>query len=117
MTIDLGSTVLLVERFSVDPRIAYIPSTALAVIFVFLANKFFTFRNREKQYGSQLLKFAFVYGVAVVSNLTISYTLYWIGLHYLLSKIIAIGIGAVWNYAMSHAFVFKKTQREEVVIV
>lgn len=117
MMIDLGTVTVLVERFGVDPRIAYIPSTGLAVVFVFLANKFFTFRNHEKSYGSQLLKFAFVYGIAIISNLTVSYGLYWLGVHYLLSKVIAIGFGAIWNYAMSHAFVFKKTPVKQEVVV
>lgn len=115
-TIDLGSTAFLVEFADIDPHIAYIPSTLLAVIFVFMANKFFTFKNRESDVGRQALKFAFVYGAAIVSNLTISWTLLWLGLHYIPAKIGAIGVGAVWNYTMSHGFVFRKREQVDVVV-
>lgn len=116
-SIDLGTATALVELFDVPAHIAYIPSTFLAVAFVFTANKFFTFRNRERDVGWQVLKFAFVYGTAIASNLAISWTLLWLGLHYLLAKSIAIGIGALWNYSMSHGFVFRKREEIDVAIV
>jgi putative flippase GtrA len=117
MSIDLGTAAFLVEVFEWDPRLAYIPSTALAVVFVFLANKHFTFRNEARHYGSQFVKFAIVYGSAIAFNLGISYSLLWLGIHYLFSKIAAIGIVAVWNYTLSHSFVFRKREDVDVAIV
>jgi dolichol-phosphate mannosyltransferase len=116
-TIDLSTLTIQVELLGIPEGIAFLPSTAFAVTFVFLANKYFTFKNRERQYGSQMLKFIMVYGVAVASNLTISYVLLWLGVHYLLARISAIGVGAVWNYAMSHGFVFKKSEKVDAVVV
>lgn len=107
-SLDLGSLTFLVEVLDMDPRVGFIFSTLLAVIFVFIANKRFTFENRELRYGQQVLKFALVYGVAIMLNLTISYTLLWFGMYYLLAKICAIGFGAFWNYTLSHSFVFRK---------
>lgn len=117
--IDLGSLTLFVEYGGMDERIAVIPSTLCSVTVVFFLNKFITFRNKEKKMGAQAFKFAIVYGVAIISNITISALLITLGLHYLLAKAAAIGVGAFWNYAMSHGFVFKKTDpiTEEVVIV
>jgi putative flippase GtrA len=115
--IDISSLTLLVERFAVDPRIAVILSSLVGASFVFVANKFFTFRNREKRYGSQVFKFFMVYGVSILTNAVISNLLLWAGVYYLLAKIIAIGIGAVWNYLLSHGFVFKKTEDVDAVIV
>jgi putative flippase GtrA len=116
-SIDLGSLTLFVEYGGIDPGIAFIPSVLLAVIFVFLANKHFTFRNHEKNYGRQAFKFALVYGTAIVFNLSVSWALLWLGLHYLIAKTAAIGIGAVWNYSLSHGFVFKKHERVEAAVV
>lgn len=109
--VDLGTLTLLVERFDVSEYIAPVFSTFLAITVVFIGNKFFTFRNRSKAYGNQLLKFGLVYGIAIASNLCITWVLIHLGVHYFLARCIAIGIGMVWNYSMSHAFVFKKTEQ------
>lgn len=117
--IDLGSLTLLVEYVGVEEHLAVIPSTLCAVCVVFLLNKHVTFKDKKGNYGPQILKFAFVYGVAILSNILISSGLILIGVHYFLSKVIAIAVGAIWNYAMSHGFVFKKGDpiTEEAVIV
>ena len=57
-----------------------------------------------------------VYGVAIVLNVLLSNALYWWGLHYFLAKIVAIGVIAVWNYSLSHGFIFKKKDRVEKVV-
>jgi len=58
-----------------------------------------------------------VYGVSIMANAAVSNVLLWFGLHYLLAKIIAVGIGALWNYALSHGFIFKKKEQVDVAIV
>ncbi len=114
--IDLGSLHLFVSAFEVSQYIAPIYSTLLSVTFVFLANRFFTFREAEKKYGSQALKFAFVYGVAIIMNIALTNTFIWVGIHYLLAKVLAIGVGVFWNYFMSHGFVFKASKEEDVAV-
>ena len=126
--IDLGSLTLFVEYFDIHPWYAFPLSTIPAVTAVFLINKFFTFKNRERKVGSQLLKFAMVYGVAIVLNLLMSYAFYWIGVRLLgdilrdvhialLARVGAIAIGAAWNYTLSHGFVFKKNEEVDAVVV
>lgn len=117
--IDLSSLAFFVEYLGVEKRIAVIFSTICAVIVVFILNKKFTFKNKEKKVGTQAMKFALVYGAAAISNISISAVLITIGVQYLLAKMAAIGIGAAWNYSMSHGFVFKKSDpvTEEVVVV
>lgn len=116
-TIDLTSLSLLVERFEVNEYLAVILSSLIGASFVFVANKFFTFGNREARYGSQALKFLLVYGVSIVGNALIAAVLIWLGVHYLLAKVIAVGMGAVWNYALSHGFIFKKNEPVDTVVV
>ena len=114
--IDFGTLTTLVEIFGMNPRIAYIPSTFLAAIFVFMMNRHFTFRSHAVSMRKQAAKFALVYGAAVCFNLGLSYLFLWVGVHYLLSKVLAIGVVALWNYSLSHFFVFSKKQEEEVVV-
>ncbi len=106
--IDLGTSTLLHERYAVSVPVSYICSTLLAVLFVFFMNKRFTFGNRETDTGKQLSKFLLVYGGAIILNFAISTGLFSLGVEYRIAKMIAIGIGAVINYILSHSFVFKK---------
>lgn len=116
-SIDLVSLTILVEFFEFSPHWGYVISTLLAVSIVFVGNKFFTFRNHEKRYVSQILKFALVYGCAVIFNVGLSSLFFISGIHYVVSKIFAIGIVAVWNYSLSHGFIFKKSEEVDVAIV
>ncbi len=115
--LDFSSLSFFVQVANVDPRVAVILSSCVGAAFVFVANKFFTFRNRETSYGNQIFKFVMVYGVSIISNAIISNLLLAIGVHYLLAKFLAIGVGAVWNYALSHGFIFKKKEEIDVAIV
>ncbi len=115
--LDMLSLTIFVEQLGVDERIAVILSSVVGASFVFVANKFFTFKNRERKAGSQVVKFMLVYGVSIVGNAAIANMLLWLGVHYILAKVVAVGVGAVWNYALSHGFVFKKKEDIDVVVV
>lgn len=108
--IDLSTLPLFVEVLGVPEMIAFICSSTLSVMFVFSFNKIVTFRRREVSgTGSQLLKFILVYGFAIALNATISSFFLWLGVHYFLSKVLAIGIGMVLNYTLSHTFIFAQS--------
>ena len=115
--IDLSTTTFLVEYGHMAPQFAYVPSSLLAVLFVFLSNKYFTFRNHEKRVSGQVFKFVIVYSTAIIFNLLSSWFLLWLGVQYLLAKCASIGIGAIWNYCMSHGFIFKSGEKVDVVVV
>ena len=113
-TIDLGTLRLMVAYGGFSEHIAQVISTLLAVTFVFLANKFFTFKSRKSEVAGEAVRFAFVYGIAIVVNIATTSLLIWSGIHYLLAKMMAIGIGVIWNYLMSHYFVFRHKAPIEV---
>jgi putative flippase GtrA len=46
LSINLGSMAILVEQFSMDPRIAQLASIGLTLSINFLGNKFWTFREK-----------------------------------------------------------------------
>ena len=115
-SIDLATLTLLVEFFKMNPNISFALSSLFAVIFVFLANKYFTFQNHEGRCAHQAFKFAMVYGTAIIFNITISSLFLRVGFYYVLSKIIAIGVVAVWNYSLSHGFVFRTKENMDAVV-
>lgn len=114
-TVDLISLTVFVEYFLIDPRIAFGFSSCLGASIVFIINKFVTFGSRGSA-KSEAMKFAMVYGVAIVLNIAVSNLFYSFGLRALLSKILAIGVIAIWNYSLSHGFVFRKKDRVEPVV-
>ena len=114
--IDLLSLTFFVETLALDPRAAFILSSCLGASFVFVVNKFITFGNREKKFAHQLFKFTMVYGVAIILNAFLSNVLFWVGIPYLFSKALAIGVVAIWNYSLSHGFIFKKREKIEPAV-
>lgn len=106
--IDLGGLQIMVRYMGVSEEIAVVLSSLISVIFVFVFNKFFTFRDTSSKYARQITKFVLVYGFAIVLNGIVSNFFLWIGFHYLIAKVFAIGIGAVINFVLSHLFVFRQ---------
>ncbi len=106
--VDLGSLPLLIRVLGVNPYVAPYVSSLLGALVVFLLNKYFTFRNADRNVMGQLVKFAIVYGPAIFLNGVITNVLFHWGLHYLPAKVIAIGVMIPVNYFFSHSFVFRK---------
>ncbi len=125
--LDLITVSILIREFQVSPYIAYIPSTIVGATFVFFVNKFFTFKNRGKSTRDQAMKFALVYGTAFCLNLVLAWGLLWVFTNYLfpatmaylaamLARVMAIGLIAIWNYSLSHGFIFKEGEMDAAVI-
>lgn len=115
---------LLVGTYHVTPYVAYVPSALIPATFVFFFNKFVTFRALGHTSG-QTRRFLMVYLVAIVANYILSSVFYTFG-HALfighlefgilineqrlayVAKAMAIGVTAVFNYSLSHFFIFRK---------
>ncbi len=135
-TFEFSIIYVLVEHLKLDPRVAYIPSGLITIVFVFFFNKYVTFGNRDKDHLRQTMRFAMVYSAAFALNYLIASGAYSVGLVFVRSqravspavyengmrllpygaKAFAIGITAVWNYCFSHAFVFKSRKTVPVVV-
>lgn len=112
--IDLGGLHLLVAYAGISEYVSPLLSTLASVCVVFTLNKVFTFKSQAKPAG-EFARFALVYGIAIASNVAFTSLFIWLGVHYLIAKCLAIGIGIVWNYSMSHFFVFKQKGEKELV--
>lgn len=105
--IDLGTLAFLTRALAVPAEAAFLFSALLGATFVFVVNKHFTFKHRGTPWLPQLLKHYTVYGPAIVANFLLSNLLFLV-VPDMLAKIVAIGVIAVWNYLLSHHYVFKK---------
>lgn len=110
--LDLGMLTILTRVLDVPAEAAFLFSSIVGSAFVFFVNKAFTFKNREATYVPQLLKHYTVYGPAIIANFLLSNALFLV-LPDVVSKFLAIGVIAVWNYLMSHHYVFRRTGNAE----
>lgn len=117
-SIDLTTQWMLVDHFGVAPLPGFVLSASSGAVFVFVFNKFITFKSHAEPASRQLMKFAAIYIPAIALNFLLSSTFYWMGAPHKVAKALAIGIGAVINYIMSSSFIFRgKAQEEEEPVV
>lgn len=87
-------------------------SFVISAIFNFIANKLWTFRNKEhgRRAIKQVLKFTLVTVSGLAINTLIIYFLTdFIKIHYLLSWVFATGVVMFWNFGLNRFWTFKKT--------
>lgn len=106
--VDFSAIYVFTEFFS----IYYLISNFLAFVFSvstnFLLNKFWTFRNRSKAYIKQFTKFLVVVIIGLgFSMLLIYFLTEKVGLWYMYSKALTIGIVLFWNYGGNKYLTFR----------
>lgn len=106
--LDLSTLTVLTRVLHVPAEVSFLFSALVGATFVFFVNKHFTFKDARGGWTKQLLKHYTVYGPAIIANFLLSNALFLV-LPDLVAKFIAIGVIAVWNYAMSHHYVFRKS--------
>lgn len=106
--LDLGTLTVLTRVLFVPAEVAFLLSAFVGATFVFFVNKYFTFKHRASAFLPQLLKHYTVYGPAIIANFLLSNALFLV-MQDLIAKFVAIGIIAVFNYLLSHHYVFKKS--------
>ncbi|AKM06573.1 glycosyltransferase family 2 protein [Pelagerythrobacter marensis] len=96
--------------------VAFVPAQALATFaamtFNFWLNNWLTYRDRRLRGGRALLRgwagFCAACSVGAVANVAVAGLLKGYGLYWLLAAAAGILVGAVWNYALSSRFVWKR---------
>lgn len=83
-------------------------SMIVSSIFSYIANKSFTFKNKEKTNVKYLFKFYIVFGTNFATNLIVNYLIYKYTGFKIIAFIIATICGMTINYLGQRFFVFKK---------
>lgn len=105
--LDLWLVWTLVEVGKASVMVSYIASSTVVLVFLFVTNKYWTFKNRDGNYRMQISLFLAVYLTAILLNFLIAYGLFISGIWYLLSRAIATIVTAIWNYWWSHLAIFR----------
>jgi putative flippase GtrA len=110
--IDFGTLLSLTRIAGWHPRYALFVSGVVSLVFVFLANKYFTFRETDdKRHGTQAGKFLLVYAMSALFNYILSLGFISVGAADFVAKALAIGIMMFVNYAFLHGFVFRRRRQ------
>jgi dolichol-phosphate mannosyltransferase len=107
--LDLSLLTVAVEVLKLPLLSAIILADGITVTYVFLLNKWWTFRDERPRYVSQYVSFLLVYASSFLLGVSLTWILaVVVGLWYVLAKILAIPLCAVWNYCWLHFRVFSR---------
>ena len=109
--IDFGTYALLTRSVVFWER-HYLSANAIAwflsTAWGFYWNKRWTFRNQEKKYFRQWVKFITIAFIALaLSQGALFIGVHFFGLHDLIAKLSSIVIGALWSFTMHRYWTFK----------
>ena len=111
--LDYSVYVLFTRVFGLYFIAANIIAISVAMIYSFIFNKYWTFRNYDRQLRSQSIKFFMVNIVYFLLNNSIVYLLVEIFEVYdLLAKVGAIIISLFWNFFANKLWVFKPLKKQ-----
>jgi len=111
--VDIGSLYVFVDKIKIPLLVATTMSFILAVINNFFLNKFWTFNEKSKKYGNQMLKFFIVSCVGLlITNLLMFLQVELLDLWYIFAKIITVLIVLVWNFLGNKYWTFGKIKQK-----
>ncbi|MFA7653565.1 MAG: GtrA family protein [Candidatus Magasanikbacteria bacterium] len=107
--LDMGTLVLFKEIFHLRPVVAVIINQPIALIYVFLLNKFWTFKSSGKIHH-QVIKFLALYAgnylFAIIWMWLFSEKLGW---HYLAIRMANIILAVSWNFLLYKYWIYRET--------
>ena len=107
-SVDFGTLLLCTRVLNWPPATALLLSGSLALLTVFLCNKYFTFRLHETKARSEAWKFLLVYGNSALMNYLISLCLiHFLAVPEFIGKAVAVVSLLGLNYVFLRGFVFK----------
>lgn len=112
ITIDLIVMISLVELLIWQAPLAASAGFVLSASSSFFLHKFWTFRDRSRDYWRQYSQFVLTALVGLVINYYLMTWLISIGLHYISSRLIAIVIIFFWNFFINSWWAFKPTNKD-----
>ena len=106
--IDFSVTWALREKAKWNQYVASSIGFILAATNNFFWNKYWTFRNTSHAYLQQYSLFMLIsFGGLLLNNAVIWVCYRKFGLHFYLSKAIAVGVVVIWNYLLNKTIAFR----------
>jgi len=105
--LDIGSLILLKEVFGLAPVIAVVVNQAFMLAYIFLLNKYWSFRNKEVLHR-QIVRFLTLALVNYCISVFIMYVFnHRIGFDYRLVRLCTIALMVSWNFFLYKNWVYK----------
>lgn len=111
LIVDFGGMILLKEVFGINYLIAATISFTLGLVTNYLLSLLWVFGRSKYSRATEFAVFAGIGIIGLGLNDLILWTLTGnIGLHYVLSKVVATGVTFVWNFSARKYLLFRKGQ-------
>lgn len=112
--LDVGSLYVFVDHLHIPVLVAAAMSFVLAVINNFVLNKFWTFRNNDRNFRKQFIKFFIVSVVGLaLTEICMVVLVYLLGMWYIVSKLVTSAIVLTWNFLANKHWTFTDTIRPQ----
>ena len=85
----------------------------IASFYSYIANKLFTFKNKEKTSCSYLVRFYLVFVANLVVNVSVNSFVYWLTYVKVIAFVVATAAGMVVNFCGQYLFVFSQKKGHE----
>ena len=107
--IDVLFLFLLTDLIKINYLVSGTFSFFFGTVVAYTGQKYFTFKDKNKRIARQFGLFAFISVIGLLINLgVLKICVDVLGLHYMIGKVFAIGIGFIWNYTANRKITFKK---------
>jgi putative flippase GtrA len=106
---DVALLYIFTEFVELNYLLSATVSYCVGIVVGYIGQKTITFKDQNKQIAKQFGLFAFISFIGLLINLgVLKICVDVLGLHYMIGKVIAIGIGFFWNYTANRKITFKK---------
>ena len=109
--IDFAVLTSLVELVGLNILVANTVSFIFGATNNFVWNKFWTFRNENKEFKKQFFKYLGVAFIGLVINTLLMHIFITIGVHYLFAKIIIAILVVFWNFNGNKYWTFRENKK------
>jgi putative flippase GtrA len=106
VVIDMGLLVLFKEVFAIPPVWAVVIIQLLMIVYIFLLNKYWSFRNKEVDHR-QLVRFLILAGFNYLFSVLVMYIFNdLLGFEYKLVRLATIAVMVSWNFFLYKHWVY-----------
>jgi len=107
--VDIGFLFLLTDIVKINYLVSATISFFFGTVVAYIGQKYFTFKDTNKRIAKQFGLFAFISVIGLLINLgVLKLCVELFGLHYMIGKLFAIGVGFFWNYTANRKLTFNK---------
>lgn len=106
---DVALLYIFTEFLGFNYLVSATMSYCVGIVVGYVGQKTITFKDKDKRIAKQFGLFAFMSIIGLLINLgVLKICVDVLGLHYMVGKVIAIGIGFFWNYTANRKITFKE---------